>query len=88
MRHAIQDLIYQRLIDLSRLSLIASPPLTYSTHAIPPLIRDIYHLNVNENDVICMMDQINGVYKVVDDDGVVDSPVQCDIIDDIVVGLP
>lgn len=62
-------MIDQGLIDISRLSSIASPPLTYFMHAVPPPTGSIYHLDVIEDDIIYMMDQIIDVYEVVDDDG-------------------
>ena len=55
LRHAIQDLIDQGLINLGQPSVTMNPLLAHPTHTVPPPSSGIHHINFIENDSIHMM---------------------------------
>ena len=81
LRHAIQDLIDQGLVQLGQPSVTANPLPTYSTHAVPPPPGGIHFLDFAvDDDVIHMLSWddlvpepivLDGSYEV---DGITSSP--------------
>ena len=70
MRHAIQDLIDQGLVNLGQPSVTTSPLPTHSMHAMPPPPGGIHHIDFVEDDSIHMMSWDDGVPEpIVLDDG-------------------
>ena len=55
LRHAIQDLIDQGLVNLGQPSVTTKPLPTHFTHAVPPPLGDIHHINLIEDDSIHML---------------------------------
>ena len=55
LRHAIQDLIDQGLVQLGQLSVTANPLPTYSTHAVPLPPSGIHFLDFAADDDIIHM---------------------------------
>ncbi|RVW94945.1 Retrovirus-related Pol polyprotein from transposon 17.6 [Vitis vinifera] len=50
LRHAIQDLIDQGLVNLGQPSVTANPLPAHSTHAVPPFSGDIHHIDFIGDD--------------------------------------
>ena len=50
LRHAIQDLTDQGLVKLGQPSMTTNPLPTHSTHAVPPSLGDIHHIDLIEDD--------------------------------------
>ena len=70
MRHAIQDLIDQGLVNLGQPSVTTNPLPAHSTHAVPPPPGGINHIDFVEDDSIHMMSWDDGVPEpIVLDDG-------------------
>ncbi|RVW13567.1 hypothetical protein CK203_091954 [Vitis vinifera] len=63
LRHAIQDLIDQGLVNLGLPSVTTNPLPTHSTHAVPPPLGDIHHINLIEDDSIHMLSLDDGLPK-------------------------
>ena len=61
LRHAIQDLIDQGLVNLGHPSVTTNPFPTHSTHAVPPSLGDIHHINLIEDDSIHMLSLDDGL---------------------------
>ena len=61
LRHAIQDLIDQGLVNLGQPSVTTNPLPTHSTHAVPPPLGDIHHINLIEDDSIHMLSWDDGL---------------------------
>ena len=55
LRHAIQDLLDQGLVNLGQPSVTTNPLPAHSTHAVPPPPRDIHHIDFIEDDSIHML---------------------------------
>ena len=55
MRHAIQDLIDQGLVNLGQLSVTTNPLPAHSTHAVSPPLGDIHHIDLIGDDSIHML---------------------------------
>ncbi|RVW67075.1 hypothetical protein CK203_063743 [Vitis vinifera] len=70
LRHAIQDLIDQGLVNLGQPSVTTNPLPAHSTHAVPPPPGGIHHIDFVEDDSIPMMSWDDGVPEpIVLDDG-------------------
>eukprot|EP00261_Vitis_vinifera_P033576 XP_019074819.1 PREDICTED: uncharacterized protein LOC109122449 [Vitis vinifera] len=70
LRHAIQDLIDQGLVNLGQASVTTNPLPAHSTHAMPPPLGGIHHIDFVEDDSIHMMSWDDGVPEpIVLDDG-------------------
>ena len=70
LRHAIQDLIDQDLVNLGQPSVTMNPLSTHSTHEVPPPPGSIHHIDFVEEDIIHMMSWDDGLSKpIVLDDG-------------------
>ncbi|RVW21342.1 Transposon Ty3-I Gag-Pol polyprotein [Vitis vinifera] len=70
LRHAIQDLIDQGLVNLGQPSVTANPLPAHSTHAVPPPPGGIHHIDFVEDDIIHMMSWDDGFPEpIVLDDG-------------------
>ena len=70
LRHAIQDLIDQGLVNLGQPSVTTNPLPAHSTHAVPPPPGGIHHIDFVEDDSIHMMSWDDGVPEpIVLDDG-------------------
>ena len=54
LRHAIQDLIYQGLVDLGQPAVTTNPLPTHDTRVIPPLPGGIHLIEHTEGDVFMM----------------------------------
>ena len=50
LRHAVQDLIDQGIVQLGHPSFSSNPLSTYSTHAVPPPTRGIHSIDFAESD--------------------------------------
>ena len=50
LRHVVQDLIDQGIMQLGQLSVSSNPLLTYSTHAVPLPTRGIHSIDIAEFD--------------------------------------
>ncbi|RVW23466.1 Retrovirus-related Pol polyprotein from transposon 297 [Vitis vinifera] len=61
LRHAIQDLIDQGLVNLGQPSVTTNPLPAHSTHAVPPPPGGIHHIDFVEDDNIHMMSWDDGV---------------------------
>ena len=55
LRHAIQDLIDQGLVNLGQPSVTINPLLAHSTHAVSPSSGDIHHIDLIGDDSIHML---------------------------------
>ncbi|RVW63456.1 hypothetical protein CK203_058582 [Vitis vinifera] len=55
LRHAIQDLINQGLVNLEQPSVTTNPLSTHFKHAMPPSPGDIHHIDLIEDDSIHML---------------------------------
>ena len=62
LRHAIQDLIDQGIMQLGQPSISSNPLLTYSTHAIPPPAGGIHSIDLLSPRItsICCHGMIKG----------------------------
>ncbi|XP_059596541.1 uncharacterized protein LOC132254620 [Vitis vinifera] len=70
LRHAIQDLIDQGLVNLGQPSVTTNPLPAHSTHTVPPPPGGIHHIDFVEDDSIHMMSWDDGVPEpIVLDDG-------------------
>ncbi|KAL6350070.1 hypothetical protein AAG906_004005 [Vitis piasezkii] len=70
LRHAIQDLIDQGLVNLRHPSVTMNPLSAHFTHAVPPPPSDIHHIDFVQNDSIHMMSWDDGLPEpIVLDDG-------------------
>ena len=70
MRHAIQDLIDQGLVNLGQPSVTTSPLPTHSMHAMPPPPGGIHHIDFVEDDSIHMLSWDDGFPEpIILDDG-------------------
>ena len=70
LRHAIQDLIDQGLVNLGQPSVTTNPLLTHSTHTVPPPSGGIHHIDFVEDDSAHMMSWDDELAKlIVLDDG-------------------
>ena len=63
LRHAIQDLIDQGLVNLGQPSVTTNPLPAHSTHTMPPFPGDIYHIDLIEDDSIHMLSWDDGLPK-------------------------
>ena len=61
MRHAIQDLIDQGLVNLGQPSVTTNPLPAHSTHAVHPSSGDIHHMDLIEDDSIHMLSWDDGL---------------------------
>ena len=61
LRHAIKDLVDQGLVNLGHLSVTMNPLLSHSTHAMPPPLGGIHHIDFVEDDNIHMMSWHDGL---------------------------
>ena len=61
MRHAIQDLIYQGLVNLGQPSVTINPLPAHSTHAVPPFSGDIHHIDFIGDDSVHMLSWDDGL---------------------------
>ncbi|KAL6312750.1 hypothetical protein AAG906_020602 [Vitis piasezkii] len=61
LRHAIQDLIDQGLVNLGQPSVTTNPLLAHSTHAVHPSSGDIHHIDLIEDDIIHMLSWDDGL---------------------------
>ena len=55
LRHAIQDLIDQGLVNLEQPSVTTNPLSTHFKHAMPPSPGDIHHIDLIEDDNMHML---------------------------------
>ena len=55
LRHAIQDLIDQGLVNLRQPSVSTNPLPTHTTHSVPPPTRGIHHMDFVQDDIIHML---------------------------------
>ena len=70
LRHAIQDLIDQGLVNLGQPSVTMNPLPAHSTHAVPPPLGGIHHIDFVEDDRIHMSSWDDGLPEpIVLDDG-------------------
>ncbi|XP_010652575.1 uncharacterized protein LOC104879867 [Vitis vinifera] len=63
LRHAIQDLIDQGLVNLGQPSVTTNPLPAHSTHAVSPSPGDIHHMDLIEDDNIHMLSWDDGLPK-------------------------
>ena len=61
MRHDIQDLTDQGLVNLGQPSMTNNPLLAHSTHTVTPSPRDIHHIDLIEDDSIHMLNWDDGL---------------------------
>ncbi|RVW88855.1 hypothetical protein CK203_045074 [Vitis vinifera] len=61
LRHAIQDLIDQGLVNLGQPSVTTNPLPTHSTHVVHPSSGDIHHMDLIEDDSIHMLSWDDGL---------------------------
>ena len=61
LRHAIQDLIDQGLVNLVQLSVTTSPLPAHSTHAVSSPLGDIHHIDLMKDDNIHMLSWDDGL---------------------------
>ena len=61
LRHAIQDLKDQGLVNLGQPSVTTNPLPAHSTHASPSPPRDIHHMDLIEDDSIHMLSWDDGL---------------------------
>ncbi|KAL6340756.1 hypothetical protein AAG906_027911 [Vitis piasezkii] len=61
LRHAIQDLIDQGLVNLGQPSVTTNPLPTHSTRAVHPSSGDIHHMDLIEDDSIHMLSWDDGL---------------------------
>ncbi|RVW87619.1 hypothetical protein CK203_041197 [Vitis vinifera] len=61
LRHAIQDLIDQGLVNLGQPSVTTNPLPAHSTHAMQPSSGDIHHMDLIEDDSIHMLSWDDGL---------------------------
>ncbi|RVW13642.1 Retrovirus-related Pol polyprotein from transposon 17.6 [Vitis vinifera] len=61
LRHAIQDLIDQGLVNLGQPSVTTNPLPAHSTHAVHPSLGDINHMDLIEDDSIHMLSWDDGL---------------------------
>ncbi|XP_034677824.1 uncharacterized protein LOC117908338 [Vitis riparia] len=61
LRHAIQDLIDQGLVNLRQPSVTTNPLPAHSIHAVPPSPGDIHHIDLIEDDIIHMLSWDDGL---------------------------
>ncbi|KAL6311986.1 hypothetical protein AAG906_011628 [Vitis piasezkii] len=61
LRHAIQDLIDQGLVNLGQPSVTTNPLPAHSTHAVSPSSGDIHHMDLIEDDSIHMLSWDDGL---------------------------
>ncbi|KAJ9693913.1 hypothetical protein PVL29_009741 [Vitis rotundifolia] len=70
MRHAIQDLIDQGLVNLGQPSVTMNPLPAHTTHSVPPPTSGIHHMDFVQDDVIHMLSWDDGLPEmIVPDDG-------------------
>nr|CAN60418.1 hypothetical protein VITISV_012200 [Vitis vinifera] len=65
LRHAIQDLIDQGLVNLGQPSVTTNPLPAHSTHAAPPSPGDIHHMDLIEDDNIHMLSWDDGLPELI-----------------------
>ncbi|RVW66471.1 hypothetical protein CK203_065758 [Vitis vinifera] len=65
LRHAIQDLIDQGLVNLGQPSVTTNPLPAHSTHAVHPSSGDIHHMDLIEDDSIHMLSWDDGLPKLI-----------------------
>ena len=63
LRHAIQDLIDQGLVNLEQPSVTTNLLPAHSTHTVSPLLGNIHHVNLIEDDSIHMLSWDDGLPK-------------------------
>ncbi|RVW63937.1 hypothetical protein CK203_056776 [Vitis vinifera] len=63
LRHAIQDLIDQGLVNLGQPSVTTNPLPALSTHAVSPSPGDIHHMDLIEDDNIHMLSWDDGLLE-------------------------
>ena len=61
LRHAIQDLIDQGLVNLGHPNVTTNPLPAHSTHVVPPSPGDIHHIDLIEDDNIHMLSWDDGL---------------------------
>ncbi|RVX01350.1 Retrovirus-related Pol polyprotein from transposon 297 [Vitis vinifera] len=61
LRHAIQDLIDQGLVNLGQLSVTTNPLPAHSTHAVSSPLGDIHHIDLMKDDNIHMLSWDDGL---------------------------
>ncbi|RVX08208.1 Retrovirus-related Pol polyprotein from transposon 17.6 [Vitis vinifera] len=70
LRHAIQDLIDQGLVNLGQPSVTTNPLPAHTTHSVPPPTGGIHHMDFVQDDVIHMLSWDDGLPEmIVPDDG-------------------
>ncbi|KAJ9693925.1 hypothetical protein PVL29_009753 [Vitis rotundifolia] len=70
LRHTIQDLIDQGLVNLGQLSVTTNPLPAHTTHSVPSPISGIHHMDFVQDDVIHMLSWDDGLPEmIVLDDG-------------------
>ena len=70
LRHAIQDLIDQGLVNLGQPSVTTNPLPAHTTHSVPPPSGGIHHMDFVQDDVIHMLSWDDGLPEmIVSDDG-------------------
>ncbi|RVW13463.1 Transposon Ty3-G Gag-Pol polyprotein [Vitis vinifera] len=65
LRHAIQDLIDQGLVNLGQPSVTTNPLPAHSTHAMQPSSGDIHHMDLIEDDSIHMLSWDDGLPELI-----------------------
>ena len=55
LRHVIQDLIDQGIVQLGQPSVSSNPLPTYSTHVVPPLVGGIHSIDFAKSDYLIHM---------------------------------
>ena len=70
LRHAIQDLIDQGLVNLGQPSVTTNPLPAHTTHSVPPPTGGIHHMDFVQDDVIHMLRSDDGLPEMIvpDDD--------------------
>ncbi|KAJ9682627.1 hypothetical protein PVL29_018532 [Vitis rotundifolia] len=63
LRHAIQDLIDQGLVNLEQPSVTTNPLPTHSTHVVPPPPGDIHHIDLIKDVNIHMLSWDDGLLE-------------------------
>ncbi|RVX21709.1 hypothetical protein CK203_001150 [Vitis vinifera] len=68
LRHAIQDLIDQGLVNLGQPSVTTNPLPAHSTHAVHPSSGDIHHMDLIEDDSIHIVPQTPAPFSLIPDE--------------------
>ena len=65
LRHAIQDLIDQGLVNLGQPSVTTNPLPAHTTHSVPPPSGGIHHMDFVQDDVIHMLSWDDGFLEMI-----------------------